>query len=110
MLSKGSVATLPLMLLLINWWKNGRVTKRDYFSAIPYLLIAAGLTAVNIWFRAHGDPVSIRHLDLSQRLLGASGAVWFYLGKVLVPLNLTFVYPQWQLEKQDWLLWLCSSA
>jgi tetratricopeptide (TPR) repeat protein len=33
-----------------------------------------------------------------ERLLIASRAVWFYLGKLFWPAKLTFIYPQWQID------------
>ncbi len=37
-------------------------------------------------------------LALSAKVLVASRAVWFYLGKLIWPGNLTFIYPKWQIS------------
>src|SRR5439155_24378123 len=39
-------------------------------------------------------------------LLVASKAVWFYAGKILLPVNLVFVYPRWELATDAIGSWL----
>ena len=41
-----------------------------------------------------------------SRLAGAGWVVWFYLGKVLWPANLTFVYPRWEIDATSALSWV----
>jgi tetratricopeptide (TPR) repeat protein len=110
MLSKGSVAILPLVLLLIVWWQRDRVTWRDVLRLVPFFLVAVGLTAVNIWFQAHTVEGVIRNATFLQRLLGAGAVVWFYLWKAILPLDLSFVYPQWTIEPGNLLWWLPLAA
>ncbi len=105
MLSKGSVAILPLVLLLIVWWQQRRITCQDLWRTAPFFLIAVVLTVVNIYFQTHGGE-AIRTASMSQRLAGAGAVVWFYLSKALLPLDLIFVYPQWHIEVRELLWWL----
>jgi len=106
MLSKGSVAILPLVLLLIIWWQRERITWRDTLCVVPFFLVAAGLTAVNLWFQTHSTGEVIRNATFVQRLLGAGAVVWFYLWKAIVPLHLSFVYSQWDINPDNLLWWL----
>ncbi len=110
MLSKGSVAVLPLLLLVIAWWQRGQISRRDWQRVAPFLLVAGVLTAVNIWFQTHGSGQTIRDVTFFQRILGAGAALWFYLLKALVPIQLAFVYPQWNIETDNWRWWLPSIA
>ena len=110
MLSKGSVAVLPVVLLLIVWWRRGRIDARDLFRTAPLFLLAIVLTGVNIWFQTHGVDVVARDLSFTQRVAGAGAVVWFYLSKALAPIDLVFVYPQWQIADQALCWWLPLAA
>ncbi len=105
MLSKGSVAMLPLALAGLLWWRRG-LGRRDALLLAPFLAIAAGLAIVNVWFQSHGAKAALRTAGFEERLLGAGGIVWFYLGKALWPLHLIFVYPQWRVSVADPAWWL----
>ncbi len=105
MLGKGSVAPLPVLLLLLVWWKRGYLERRDFARVAPFLAVAAVLALVNVWFQTHGGE-ELRHLSLVQRVLGAGAVVWFYLWKALVPVGLSFVYRQWQVEPGQLLWWI----
>jgi protein O-mannosyl-transferase len=106
MLSKGSVAILPLIVLLIVWWQNGTIRWRDWVRIAPFFVVAVALTLVDLWFQTHGTGRVIREATLIQRLLGAGAVIWFYLSKALLPVHLAFIYPQWQIDSANPLWWL----
>ncbi len=110
MLSKGSVAMLPVVLLLIAWWQRRRMSASDVIRTAPFFLVAIVLTGVNIWFQKHGQDVVVRDVSFPQRLAGAGAVVWFYLAKALAPIDLVFVYPRWQIEAGALLWWLPLAA
>ena len=104
MLSKGSAAPLPAILLGIVWWIRP-VKIRDLVRVAPFFAISAALAVVNIWFQTHGSGDVIRNAGPLQRLLGAGGVVWFYLYKAILPFNLCLVYPQWRIRVGNPLWW-----
>ena len=121
MLSKGSVAVLPVLLLVIIWWlrstPQGTVPifaqqKWDcplrflVLHTVPFFAVAIALTGVNIWFQKHGTDLVIRTAGFVERLLGAGGILWFYLYKALLPFDLSFVYRQWHIDVGNPLWWL----
>ncbi len=125
MLSKGSVAVMPVLLLGIIWWRrtgtvpifasakmglSPSVSRWDIVRTMPFFIIAVVLTGVNLWFQTHGSGEVIRTASFAQRLLGAGGVLWFYLYKALLPLNLVFVYPQWNIQAGNLLWWLPLAA
>ncbi len=105
MLSKGSVAILPVILLGIILWQH-KLTRYDILRIAPFFAVAVALAAVNVWFQTHGSSEVIRSAGFIERLLGAGGVVWFYLYKALLPINLIFIYPQWHIQTDFWLWWL----
>jgi protein O-mannosyl-transferase len=105
MLSKGSVAPLPLVLLGIIAWRR-RLTFRDGLLIAPFFILGGALAVVNVWFQTHGSAVIIRTVSFWERLLDAGAVVWFYLFKALWPTRLIFVYPQWNVQPGNLLWWL----
>jgi protein O-mannosyl-transferase len=105
MLSKGSVAVLPPILVAIVWWVRP-LTRRDLRRLVPFLLISAVLVPVNVWFQSRLAGNRIAPAGFVERLLGAGAAVWFYLYAALVPINLSFVYPRWHVRPDALQWWL----
>ncbi len=105
MLSKGSVAPLPVVLLGLIAWRR-KLTFGDAWRAAPFFLVAGVLAAVNVWFQTHGSGVVIRPASGIERLLGAGGIVWFYLWKALWPTRLLFIYSQWHISAHTLGWWL----
>ncbi len=103
-LSKGSVGTLPLVLLLIVWWLHGRITKRDIVQSLPFFCVGLVVSLLHVWSQMHGDPIA--HASFSERLSGAGAVVWFYLASAFLPINLSAVYPQWLIRTGDLRWWL----
>lgn len=108
MLSKGSVVVLPPLLLLIAWWKHERIARHDLVRTAPFFAIGAILTVVNIWFQAAGD--ATRDVSYLERVLGAGAVLWFYWQKAVLPVGLSFVYPQWHIDATGVRWWLPAIA
>jgi protein O-mannosyl-transferase len=98
--SKTVTCSLPAALLLLLWWKRGRVERRDLLALAPLFLLGAALGLVTAWLEKHhvGASGADWTLSLSQRCLLAGQALWFYAGKLIWPDPLTFIYPRWQID------------
>lgn len=97
LLSKTSTVMLPVLLLLCAWWRRGQITRRDVLRTAPFFLLSLLLGCATMWFQAQvmktGDPVQGE--NLFGRLAAAGWALWFYLGKILFPFQLSLIYPRW---------------
>jgi tetratricopeptide (TPR) repeat protein len=105
MLSKGSVAVLPLVLLGLVAWRR-RLGWGDVLRAAPYFAVAVIFTVVNIQFQNHGLTAPIRSAGFAERLQDAGAVIVFYLGKALLPVGLTFIYPLWKVDPAEVAWWL----
>jgi Flp pilus assembly protein TadD len=100
-LSKSVTATLPAVLLVITWWRRGRLSLRsDVAPLLPWFAIAAADGAFTAWVErvyvgAHGSSFS---LGVGARLLLAGRVVCFYAAKVIFPVHLAFNYPRWSVD------------
>ncbi len=108
LLAKTSVVMAPVVLLGCVAWIHGRVSKRQFFACVPFFVLAGVLALTTVWFqytRAIGNDL-VRTDGFLSRLAGAGWAVWFYLGKALLPYPLCFVYPRWQIDPSQWWAYL----
>jgi protein O-mannosyl-transferase len=111
LLSKTVTASLPAALLVILWWKRGRLTKRDVLPLVPLFVLGALLGSMTAWLEKF-QVSSGQDWGLSavERLLVAGRAIWFYLSKILLPVQLTFSYPRWSIDDTVWWQYLYPVA
>jgi protein O-mannosyl-transferase len=100
LLSKTSTVMLPVVLLGCAWWQRGRIGWRDVARALPFFAVALAFGLMSIRFQAEGaiSGATVQQENLWGRLAGAGMALWFYVGKALLPLNLSMIYPRWKID------------
>jgi len=101
--SKTTACTLPAALLLILWLKEKRIGWQRLGQIVPFLAMGVGMGVLTMWWeRVHqGTQGKLFSLGLSERILVASHAIWFYAGNLLWPCDLTFSYPKWTINPAD---------
>jgi Flp pilus assembly protein TadD len=99
--TKTVTATLPAALLVLIWWKRGRLSwKADVLPLVPWFGLAAASGFVTAWVESRYIGASGEAFTLSfmARVVLACNALWFYLGKALWPTQLSFIYPRWDIH------------
>jgi protein O-mannosyl-transferase len=113
LLAKTTTFSFPAVILLIGWWKNGRIQwRRDVLPSLPFFAIAIGLSATTAWLEKNhvGATGADFAMTFPERCLVAGRAPWFYLGKLFWPENLCFIYPRWHPDASSWWQWLFPIA
>src|SRR4029077_3863040 len=107
-LSKPSVVMLPVVLALCIWWQRGTIEWKDGVPLAPFLLISALASAWTIWEQKfHASAVGPEWAQTwPERLIMAGRAIWFYLGKLVWPHPLIFIYPRWGIHSWQWMAYL----
>jgi protein O-mannosyl-transferase len=100
MLSKTVAATWPAAVLVMTWWKRRRIRRADVYPLIPFFIIGLTLGCLTAKLEsehvgATGKPWDFGIID---RCIISGQAIWFYAGKIFVPVNLSFIYPKWDLH------------
>lgn len=100
LLSKTVTAVLPVSLAILLFWKRGRLERRDAAWLGAMLVLGASAASRTAWLEVHQVGAQGEAFDLSlvQRCLVAGRAFWFYLGKLVWPVPLSFVYPRWEAD------------
>lgn len=109
LLTKTVTATLPAALLVVFWWRRGRLDwRRDVRPLLPWFALGAAGGGLTAWFeRARiGAEGADFALSIVQRCLLAGRVFWFYLGKLVWPANLIFIYPRWTVDATQAWQWL----
>ncbi|MDB6025233.1 MAG: Tetratricopeptide 2 repeat protein, partial [Verrucomicrobiales bacterium] len=108
LLSKSSVVVLPMVLLLCVWWLRQKLTWQNIRHSVPFFGLAFVMGLVTVWFQLHEVLLGeAKETDtILTRVLGGSWALWFYLGKILWPLKLSMIYPQWDIDETKWISYL----
>ena len=110
LLSKSIAVTLPAALLIVAWWKRGRVTWSDVRRLLPFFAVALLITAADLSYYAERRQSLGLDYSLVERALIASRALWFYLGKLLWPTELMVIYPHWDVSAGNLGAWAYFAA
>ena len=108
LLSKTSVMTLPFSLFLADWLLANRAQQPWLWGSLarvaPMLAVGILMGLITISVEKGLAPEDLPPLGL--RPLIASAAMWFYVGKLLLPVDLVPIYPRWEVSYDQWWLWV----
>ena len=100
LLSKTSTVMLPVVALLCAWWLDGQWSWKSLKGLWPFFGISAVAGLWTIWEQKfHSGALGAEWAQtVPQRIAVAGDAVWFYLGKIVWPNPLIFLYSRWSVD------------
>ncbi|MFG0249521.1 MAG: tetratricopeptide repeat protein [Phycisphaeraceae bacterium JB051] len=111
LLSKAATSSLPAGLLLILLWKRQGTFKRDAALLIPFVIMGASFA---VWVKGLEENFSGAGVDLglstADRWALFGQTLWFYARQLLLPIDLRFVYPKWEVNAAELLQWLPTAG
>ena len=100
LMAKPMAVSLPIVLLLIDWYPLKRLNKSNQKlllllkEKVPFFILSLASAIITIIAQYSGGAVgSMEQFPLGLRLMNASRALLFYLGKMAYPLELSPFYP-----------------
>jgi len=99
LLSKPMAVTLPITLLILDWYPFNRIrSRRTLWTAVieklPFIALSLLSSILTVLAqRAGGAIVSMESVPLPTRMLIGVRSLMVYLGKMIWPLNLSPFYP-----------------
>ena len=108
LLSKTVTSTWPIAMAIVLWWKTARVDRRAIAWLAPLLAVGAAFGAVT--HRLEATQIGTSGADWSlpfvSRVALSARIVWFYLGKLVWPDPLSFIYPRWTVDATSPAAWV----
>jgi tetratricopeptide (TPR) repeat protein len=104
LLCKTVTCSLPAVILLLFWWKRGRLGLAEIVPLLPFFVVAGFLGVITLGVERNSVLAKGPEWDFTivERLLIAGRATWFHFSKMLWPHPLIFNYPRWQLDASVW--------
>jgi len=101
--AKTTACTLPAAMVIVLWLKRRPVSRKLAAQIGLFFFLGIGMGLVSVWWEKHLGNYQEKfglHFTLLERALIATRGIWFYLGKLVWPVNLTFSYPRWDIQPQ----------
>lgn len=103
LLTKTVTATLPAALMVLLWWREGRLDlrrDRGVQALLPWLAVGVVAALFSSWVESHYVGAEGESFSLSaiERILMGGRAIWVYLGHLVWPAGLNFIYPRWTID------------
>jgi protein O-mannosyl-transferase len=99
LMSKPMAVSLPVVLLILDWYPFQRITsfktfKASFMEKIPFIALSIASSVITVLAqKATRSVVSMEAIPFSTRLLVAAKSLITYLWKMLLPIDLFPFYP-----------------
>ena len=99
------MVTLPVALLVYHWWRNGRVSRREFIRTLPFFAVAAVVTVGDLAYYTARESASF-DISPTERAQIVARSMWHYAHKLLWPADLLPIYPRWDVNGGDFVGWV----
>jgi tetratricopeptide (TPR) repeat protein len=106
LLSKPAAIVLPLVLLLLDYWKKRPFTRRVVLEKIPFFVVAGLFAVITLKLQSVTAMTSLDLYPFWVRLFFASYAVMIYLARFFVPYPLSAFHPFPPPDHLGWTIYL----
>lgn len=89
LMAKVMVLTLPPLLLLLVWLREGRVRRRDFVESLPFFALSLLFGVIALFGKTEVNAAS----SIAEKALMAAKSTVFYIQKFFLPLDLSVLYP-----------------
>jgi tetratricopeptide (TPR) repeat protein len=115
LLAKTVTCTWPVVMIVLAWWRLGRWPRQVAREMLPALALGGAAGVLTMWMERHhvGAVGADWNLTLPERLLVAGRVPWFYVRTLVLPVQLSFIYPRWTIDAAaawQWAFPLCTAA
>ncbi|MFO0818450.1 MAG: tetratricopeptide repeat protein [Pirellulales bacterium] len=116
--AKPTLVTLPILYTVVELWRADSkerwgakvLTETARRVALPFALsLAFGVVGLLFQQKAMGG-IDVRGQEPLARLASLGWAAWFYVLRMVRVWDLCFVYPRWQVDASNLLVWLPNLA
>jgi tetratricopeptide (TPR) repeat protein len=93
--SKSAAVTLPLVLILLDWYKGRKLNIKNNLDKIPFFLLSLIFGIITLYSQLGFAPPKelYEHQSFIDRIFVASYSLVFYLFKFLIPVKLSALHP-----------------
>ena len=92
LLSKGQTLMLPIVLLLLDWYRNEQNHRQALIEKIPFAILSGFFGLIAIFSQQAGHALRMRNTALDNVLIASHGII-FYFVKLVAPIHLHNFYP-----------------
>lgn len=113
--AKTTACVVPAVLLVLAWWKKGRDENpawSDVRPLLPLFAIGGFLAFQTAWLERTLVQATGREWEIGPlgRVLLAGQTSLFYLGKLLFPSKLAFMYERWTVDAGEIRQWIPTAS
>lgn len=91
--SKAMAVSLPVVLLLTDYFKERKITINTLLEKLPFFLLSLAFGVVAVFAQKSSDAIQVFDFTLPQRIVFACYGFITYLYKLLLPISLYAFYP-----------------